>query len=88
MTMTLVLGVVCAVGIVPSARADDSAPRMEVEQLVEMIDSDELVIVDVRRGRDWDESEFMIKNAVRKPHDDTSWMADMPKDKTIVLYCA
>nr|WP_321255309.1 rhodanese-like domain-containing protein [uncultured Pseudodesulfovibrio sp.] len=88
MTLAFMLGFVCLVESVPSASAGDNIPRMGVEQLAEMIDFDGLMIIDVRRGRDWDKSEFMIKNAVRKPHDDTSWIANVPQGKTVVLYCA
>ena len=46
-------------------------------------------IVDVRVGRDWKASEVKIKGAVRgDPQDMESWSKKLPKDKTIVLYCA
>ncbi len=46
-------------------------------------------IIDVRVGRDWKASEVKIKGAVRgDPQDLESWSKKIPKDKTIVLYCA
>jgi len=85
-TMVLLLGAVIMVGSVACDSQAGRAPRMEIAQLLDMIDSPEVMIIDIRSGSDWDGSENMIKNAVRKPHDNDSWMAEIPKDKTIVLY--
>ncbi|NDV18916.1 hypothetical protein GO013_05720 [Pseudodesulfovibrio sp. JC047] len=86
--VAFVVGLLCVAGTTLVACAGDSVPRMQVGELVEMIDSDNVMVVDVRRSRDWEGSESMIKNAVRKPYDDDAWMAVVPKDKTIVVYCA
>ena len=64
-------------------------PRMEADQLLEQIDSPDVLVIDVRRGGDWTGSGKMIKNSVRKPYDDVeSWVDTLPQGKTIVLYCA
>lgn len=71
------------------AFAGDKVPRMEIQELLTKLDSSDVMIIDVRRGKDWEGSELMIKNAVRKPYNDVAnWAADLPKDKAIVLYCA
>lgn len=71
------------------AFAGDKVPRMDAPKLVTMLDSPDVLIIDVRRGKDWEGSELMIKNAHRKAYNDVdAWMAELPKDKTIVLYCA
>jgi len=72
-----------------AAFAGDKVPRMGTSELLAKIDSPDVLILDVRRGSDWKGSEVMIKNAVRKAYNDVdSWIGDLPKDKTIVLYCA
>lgn len=64
-------------------------PRMTKEELKAMIDNPELVIVDVRSGRDWISSESKIKNAIREePGKADSWADKYDKSKTFVLYCA
>ena len=42
-----------------------NVPRMTKEELKSKIDDPDVVIVDVRVGRDWKGSEFKIKGAVR-----------------------
>jgi hypothetical protein len=74
---------------VSSAAAVPETPRMSKEELKGMLSSNELVVIDVRAGKDWDASEIKIKGAVREdPKALDSWAAKYPKDKTIVLYCA
>lgn len=64
-------------------------PRIELDELKAMLGSPDLLIVDVRRGEDWEESELKIKGAVREnPREFESWFSKYPKDKTIVFYCA
>ena len=64
-------------------------PRMTKEELKTMIDNTDLVVVDVRSGRDWKSSESKIKNAVRgEPYKAESWEGKYDKSKTYVLYCA
>jgi hypothetical protein len=58
-------------------------------ELKDMLGSKELVILDVRSGRDWSTSELKIKGAIRAGGDDfDSWANTYPKEKKIVLYCA
>lgn len=71
------------------AFAGDRVPRMEATELLPLLDSPDVMIIDVRRGRDWDGSELMIKNAVRRAYNDVdAWMKSLPRDKKLVLYCA
>ncbi len=84
-SVLLLLGVLASV----SCAAKD-APRMTKETLKEMIGSPDLVILDVRYGKDWDSSKDKIKGAFREdPKEKTKdWAGKYGKDKTIVLYCA
>jgi len=62
---------------------------MEITELKSRLDSDAVVILDVRSGRDWSTSELKIPGAIRASGDDfDEWSKTLPKDKTIVLYCA
>ena len=65
-----------------------SVPIMDKDELKSLLDSKDLVILDVRLGRDWSTSEFKIKDAVRVDDGDLSVAKNYPKDNTIVLYCA
>ena len=65
------------------------APRMTKEELKAMLDSPDLVIIDVRQRMDWADSDSKIKKAVREdPGAVDSWTNKYPKDKTLVFYCA
>lgn len=64
-------------------------PRIEKDDLKEMLGSADLIVVDVRTGADWNSSEFKIKGAVREdPGQVSKWMTKYPSDKTLVFYCA
>jgi len=70
------------------ARSAD-APRMTKDELKGMLDNPDLVIVDVRYGKDWTDSDKKIKGAIREdPNFFESWANKYPKDKTLLLYCA
>ena len=78
-----------ALWVVCSAVAAAEVPRMSKEELKGMLGSKDLLLMDVRAGKDWDASEIKITGAVRQdPKDFDSWAAKAPKDKTLVLYCA
>jgi hypothetical protein len=67
-------------------------PRMTKEKLNSLLghsDSD-VVILDVRIGKEWKDSKWKIRGAVREnPEKDVkAWADKYPKDKTLVLYCS
>ena len=74
--------------IVPAAiAAEEEVKLMTKDELKSRLDDPNLVIVDVRTGRDWDASELKIKGAVRAEAKKVSELkAD--KEKTLVTYCA
>ena len=75
--------------IIPQVVFSQEVLKMTKDELKAMIDSPELVIIDVRSGRDWKSSESKIKNAVREePRKADSWAGKYDKAKTYVLYCA
>ena len=64
-------------------------PTMSKDELKSQLGSDKIAILDVRSGRDWSSSEFMIQGAVRAPGGDiATWSKNYSKDQTLVLYCA
>ncbi len=84
----VMLLVVALLGICSPLLAAD-IPTIDKDELKGMIGSADLVVLDVRTGRDWSSSEFMIKGSSREePSDIDSWAGNYDKEKTIVLYCA
>lgn len=62
---------------------------IDKDGLKAILDSPDLVLLDVRTGKDWSSSEFKIKGAIRLKSDAIASAPDTyGKDKTIVLYCA
>jgi rhodanese-related sulfurtransferase len=56
-------------------------------QLKLMLDSPNVLVIDVRNTEDWRSSNVKIKGAVRKaPQSFESWSRELPKDKALVLY--
>lgn len=63
------------------------APRMSKEDLNALLGNPDLVIIDVRYGRDWTNSDVKIKGAVREDPDNLkNWSSKYSPDKTIVFY--
>ena len=72
-----------------SSALADSVMLMEKEELKPLIGTDEVIVLDVRAGRDWSTSQFKIPGAIRSPGDEfDTWGTTHPKNKKIVLYCA
>ncbi|MBT8342389.1 MAG: hypothetical protein HKP58_14690 [Desulfatitalea sp.] len=86
---TLFLALLLAVSAPPLLYANSDVQLITKEQLKPLVDNPDLVIVDVRRGKDWKSSEFKIKGAVyADPGDYENWAGVYPKDKKLALYCA
>jgi len=67
----------------------EDVATMGIDELNQQLGAEDVIVIDVRAGRDWTSSEFKIKGAVREdPGDVSSWAGNYPKDKTYVLYCA
>jgi hypothetical protein len=65
------------------------APRMTKDDLKSMMGNSDVLIIDVRYGKDWTDSGLKIRGAVREdPEAFESWANKYPKDKTLVFYCA
>ncbi len=66
----------------------DSVPRMEKEVLKSQLGAKNLVILDVRQAGDYESSDLKVRDAMRVDNGDLSTVMNLPKDTTIVLYCA
>ena len=76
------------VGVTTFALSAD-IPKMTIDELKSMLGNSDLVIVDVRLGRDLADSDLKIKGAAREdPNAVESWVNKYPKEKTVVAYCA
>ena len=76
-------------GLFGNAAFAEDVSRMSKEELKSIMGDPELVIIDVRAGRDWNKSKLKIGGAVREdPKKTTSWADKYDKSKTHVLYCA
>jgi len=89
----IITGVICVAMLCMLTQLAMAAevPRMTKEELKAKIGNSDhnIMIVDVRAGKDWKGSEFKIKGAVREnPAKFSSWAEKYPKDKTLVFYCA
>jgi len=65
------------------------APRITKEELREKMDRPEVVVLDVRKESDFEDSDMKIQGAERvDPADIDGWMSRFPRDRELVLYCA
>jgi hypothetical protein len=90
-SMFIVVGMLLAVGLGATADAasPEPVPRMTQEQAKSMLGNPELIIIDVRRPKDWDSSDSKIAGAIREePSDVAAWADKYPKDKILLFYCA
>ena len=78
-----------SVGALTAPTLAAEVPRMTADELKAKLGDPDVIIVDVRRGKDWDASELKIKGAVRADPDQVdAWIANQSKDKIYVFYCA
>lgn len=72
-----------------AAGSQAAVPTMTIDELRSRLDNPDVVIVDVRIGKDWKASESKIKGAVRVEGEAMDALATTySKDKTLVFYCA
>lgn len=70
-------------------RGHATVATMTTDELQAKLSNPDVIVVDVRTGKDWKASESKIKGAVRVETDAIETLATKySKDKTLVLYCA
>jgi len=85
--LVLLITFMITLGAAANVWSDDLI--MDKDALNAMLAAPDLVILDVRTGKDWSSSEFKIQSAERAPAAEyADWSASYSKDKTLVLYCA
>ncbi len=86
----IVIGVIVMIaGAISPVTAKPSVGIINKEDLKKELGSNDLVILDVRTGKDWKSSEFKIQGALRaNPKEFASWGQNFDKTKKVVLYCA
>jgi len=79
------------IGLFPTFTLSADVPMMTKDELMAMLGNPELLILDVRLGRDFIFSDFKIKGADRPSNmadvTPTQFSTDI-RNKTIVFYCA
>jgi rhodanese-related sulfurtransferase len=64
-------------------------PLIAKEQLRQMLNEPDVVIIDLRINRDWNDSDQKIPGAVHEDPDHLdTWAKKYPKETKMVLYCA
>ena len=64
-------------------------PRLSANEVKQMLYRPDVVIIDVRKYRNWWRSTHKISTAVREdPSEVDQWAQKYSKDKTLVFYCA
>ncbi len=73
--------------LLATAAAAQGVERISKEETRSLLENPEAVILDVRSGGSWTESDMKIRGAVREePGKFASWVDKYPKDKTFILY--
>lgn len=84
-----ILAVVFVLSGAPVAQAKMDVPLMTKDELKSLLGQPNVIVLDVRRGKDWTSSEFKIQGAIyENPGNFDQWASKYPKDKKLVLYCA
>jgi rhodanese-related sulfurtransferase len=61
--------------------------RISPEDLNDMLERPDLVILDVRKNQDWEQSDEMIEGAIAEdPQHPEKWMGRYSRNLTYVLY--
>lgn len=85
----VLIGIMGFMAMATTAFSAGEVATMSIDELKALLGNEKLTILDVRRGRDWSSSEFKIQEAQRAdPREFEQWSANLPKDNTLVLYCA
>ena len=83
----IVIWLVSASVLVDLGFAAEDAFRISKEKLEKLIDNPDVIILDVRYAKHWQNSKYKIKGAVRRrPTLFDSWANEFPRNKVLVLY--
>ena len=93
MKKKLILGclvIFLGMGMFVSRILSADAPRMTKDELKALLGNPDVILLDVRAGSDWKDSDLKIQGAIREePKQIKSWSnKKYSKEQIIVLYCA
>jgi len=75
-------------GCTAARSADNEVRRISIDDLRARLGQPGLVVIDVRGSFHWERSQVKIPGAVLQDPVHLEWTEDLPRDKTIVLYCS
>ncbi|MFO7802936.1 MAG: rhodanese-like domain-containing protein [Desulfovermiculus sp.] len=83
----LVLFLACTLSA--QATENSQSPRMTKKELLPLLESSDVVIIDIRTKHQWERSEKKIPGAVHEPpFEAAQWGDKYDRDKTVVTYCS
>jgi rhodanese-related sulfurtransferase len=89
MTSVLLLTMIILAACAGTGLAGSDVPLITVDELKARLDDPSLIILDVRRDKDWASSDLKIRYAIyADPKSYDEWGAAYPRHQPIVLYCA
>ena len=72
---------------VSAAENDENVPAISVHQVKPLLNNPDVIIIDVRKYRNWWRSSKKILSAVREdPFKVDEWAQKYPKDKLLIFY--
>jgi hypothetical protein len=70
-----------------AADNDKNVPGISVDQVKQLLNNSDVIIIDVRKYRNWWRSSKKILSAVREnPSKVDQWALKYPKDKSLIFY--
>jgi len=70
-----------------AADNDKNVPAISVHQVKQLLNNSDVIIIDVRKYRNWWRSSKKILSAVREdPSKVDQWAQKYPKDKSLIFY--
>jgi len=70
-----------------AADNDKNVPAISVHQVKQLLNNSDVIIIDVRKYRNWWRSSKKILSAVREdPSKIDQWAQKYPKDKSLIFY--
>lgn len=85
--LRLLVVLVAVLLVVTGTAVADEVKWITKDELRAQLESPGITVIDVRKDRDWNASDVMIKGAVREnPFDMSAWAEKYPKDRQLVFY--
>jgi rhodanese-related sulfurtransferase len=87
-SLSVILALMVLVAASASLNAGGEVPRISKEEVKAKLGSPNVIILDVRTAKDWDNSGEKIVGALRvDPGKIDAWSGALDRGKEIILYC-